>query len=109
MSLALSPTTIEILKNFATINQSLLFQESNKLATRAVKKHTFAECEVAETFPKKFFIYDLNQFLAVLGQFDRPTLDFDQDGRYVVISDASGGLSVIYYYGDESLGFTQDP
>jgi hypothetical protein len=109
MTLTLSPATIEILKNFATINQSLLFQPTNKLVTRSVKKHTLAECEVAETFPRKFLIYDLNQFLAVIGQFDRPTLNFDQNDKGVVISDASGGLAVNYYYGDDSLGFAPDP
>ena len=109
MSFLLTPATTEILKNFATINQTLLFAKGNNLVTRSVKKHTFAEVEVTEKFPKRFTIYDLNQFLSVTTQFEKPTLVFDEADEYVKISDESGGLSVKYHYGDEALAYIPDP
>jgi hypothetical protein len=108
-SLLVTPATIEILKNFAIINQTLLFPKGNNLITRSVKKHTYCEATVTEKFPKRFTIYDLNQFLAVITQFEKPTLDFDDSDEYVKLSDESGGLSVKYHYGDESLAFIPDP
>lgn len=109
MSLLLTPATVEVLKNLASINQTLLFPKGNTLVTRSVKKHTYAEVTVAEKFPQRFTIYDLNQFLSVVTQFDKPALDFDVDSSYVVISDESGGMKVKYQYGDESLAYTPDP
>jgi hypothetical protein len=65
--------------------------------------------EVSEKFPRNFTIYDLNQFLAVVTQFDKPTLNFEEDDAYVKLSDESGGLAVKYHYGDDSLAYTPDP
>ena len=59
----LSDSTVNILKNFSNINQSLLFKEGKKLRTISVMKNILAEVEVTEDFPKDFGIYDLNQFL----------------------------------------------
>jgi gp45 sliding clamp, C terminal len=109
MSLLLTPATVEILKNFATITETLLFPKGNTLQTRSVKKNTYAEATITEKFPKRFTIYDLNQFLSVITQFDKPTLHFDENDAYVKISDESGGLAVKYHYGDESLAYCPDP
>jgi hypothetical protein len=105
---------VEILKNLASINQTLLFPKGNVLVTRSVKKHTYAEAEVTEKFPKRLggssvCIYDLNPFLSVVTQFDKPVLDFNEDDAYVKISDESGGLAVKYHFGDESVAYAPDP
>jgi hypothetical protein len=108
-NLLITPATIELLKNAATINQTLLFPKGNNLVTRSVKKHTFLEATVSEKFPKRFTIYDLNQFLSVITQFEKPTLNFVDSEEYVKIQDEEGGLSVKYHYGDESLAYVPDP
>ena len=59
----LSDKTVNLLKNFSNINQSILFKEGSKLRTISVMKNILAEAEVNESFPKDFGIYDLNQFL----------------------------------------------
>ena len=59
----LSDKTINLLKNFSDINQSILFKKGNKLRTISVMKNIMAEAEVQEDFPKDFAIYDLTQFL----------------------------------------------
>ena len=59
----LSDNTINLLKNFKEINQSILFKKGNKLRTISVMKNILAEATVAEDFPKDFGIYDLSQFI----------------------------------------------
>jgi len=108
MSLLLTAATIEILKNFSRINETLLFPKGSTLVTRSVKKNTYAEATVSEVFPKKFTIYNLNEFLSVIGQFDKPTLTFDEANEYVKIHNETGGLSVKYQYGDEATAYIPD-
>ena len=100
---------MEVLKNFATINQTLLFPEGNTLVTRSVKKHTYAEATVTETFPKRFTVYDLNEFLSTVTFYEKPVLDFELADNYVVVSDERGGMASKFHYGDESLAYIPDP
>ena len=62
-TMKLSDKTISVLKNFSSINQSILFKEGRKLRTISVMKNILAEATVTEEFMKDFGIYDLNQFL----------------------------------------------
>ena len=79
----LSKRTINILKNFSTINQSVLFTTGNTVRTINQAKTLMAQTTLAETFPFEFGIYDLNQFLGVVSLFDEPALDFNQ--KYVTV------------------------
>ncbi len=86
----LSDKTISVLKNFSSINQSILFKEGNKLRTISLMKNILAEATVSEEFMRDFGIYDLNQFLNGLSLHSSPELDFTNES-YVVIRD--GGSS----------------
>ena len=55
----LSESTLSLLKNFSTINQSILFKQGTKLRTISVMKNILAEATVSEELPKDFGIYDL--------------------------------------------------
>ena len=44
----LSESTLSLLKNFSTINQSILFKQGNKLRTVSVMKNILAEATIAE-------------------------------------------------------------
>ena len=68
----LSDKTIKLLKNFSSINQSILFKEGSKLRTISVMKNILAEATVDEEFPKDFGIYDLVQFLNGLDLHETP-------------------------------------
>jgi len=67
--------TIQILKNFSTINPSLLFREGNVLTTISSEKTVLAAATTKETFPKSFAISELSRFLGVLSLFDEPEID----------------------------------
>lgn len=63
---ALSPETLQILKNMAAINPSLKFTAGNVLRTVAPAGSILMEATVAETFPVDFSIYELSKLLTVL-------------------------------------------
>jgi hypothetical protein len=85
--------TVEILKNFAGINQGILFREGNELRTMSVMKNVFGTATIDETFGKEFGIYDLNEFLSTLSLFNNP--DFDYGDKSV---DIAGDKSKVKYY-----------
>ena len=96
----LSDKTISVLKNFSSINQSILFKEGSKLRTISVMKNILAEATVNEEFMKDFGIYDLNQFLNGLSLHSSPELDFANDG-YVVIRE--GRSRSKYFFADPNV------
>ena len=96
----LSDKTISVLKNFSSINQSILFKEGSKLRTISVMKNILAEATVTEEFMKDFGIYDLNQFLNGLSLHQSPELDFKNDG-YVVIRE--GRSRSKYFFADPNV------
>ena len=96
----LSDKTISVLKNFSSINQSILFKEGSKLRTISVMKNILAEATINEEFMKDFGIYDLNQFLNGLSLHSSPELDFANDG-YVVIRE--GRSRTKYFFADPNV------
>ena len=96
----LSDKTISVLKNFSSINQSILFKEGSTLRTISLMKNILAEATVTEEFSKDFGIYDLNQFLNGLSVHQSPELDFTNDG-YVVIKE--GRSRSKYFFADPNV------
>ena len=81
----LSDKTINLLKNFSSINQSILIKEGDSIRTISVMKNILAEAKVPEEFPKDFGIYDLNQFLNAISSLHiNPELDFSNN-EYLLI------------------------
>jgi hypothetical protein len=100
MVMKLSDNTLSVLKNFSTINQSILFKQGNKLRTISVMKNILAEVTIAEEFPKDFGIYDLTQFLNGMGLHHSPELNFEAD-NYVVIKE--GKMRSKYFFADPNV------
>ena len=99
----LSESTLSLLKNFSTINQSILFKEGRRLRTMSVMKNILAEATIDEELPKDFGIYDLNQFLNGMGLHQSPELDFANDS-YVVIKE--GKMRTKYFFADANVIIT---
>ena len=98
----LSNETVSVLKNFATINQNLVIKTGSSISTMSAMKNIVASAEVKEAFPTEFAIYDLNEFLAALSLFEKPSLDFRND--FVVITeDGSTSKALKYWYSDPSV------
>ena len=96
----LSDNTLSVLKNFSSINQSILFKHGSRLRTISVMKNILAEVTITEELPKDFGIYDLNQFLNGMGLHQSPELDFTNDG-YVVIKE--GKMRTKYFFADPQV------
>jgi len=96
----LSPETITILKNFASINQSILVKGGTQLRTISVMKNILAEVDVKEEFPKDFAIYDLNQFLNGLSLHQDPDLDFSNESHLII---REGKRRVKYFFADPEV------
>jgi len=99
-TMKLSDNTLNVLKNFAGINNSILVKEGNKLRTISVAKNILAEADFPEEFPRDVAIYDLNQFLNGLSLHTDPDLDFTPDS-YITIKE--GKRRVKYFYADPQV------
>ena len=96
----LSDSTLSLLKNFSTINQSILFRQGTKLRTISVMKNILAEATVSEEIPKDFGIYDLGQFLNGLSLHNSPELDFQEDNHVVI---KEGRSRSKYFFADPQV------
>ena len=103
VAMKLSDSTLSLLKNFSTINQSILFKQGSRLRTISVMKNILAEATISEEFPKDFGIYDLNQYLNGLALHNNPELNFEAD-NYVVIKE--GRSRSKYFFADPSVIIT---
>ena len=99
-TMKLSDNTLNVLKNFAGINNSILVKEGNKLRTISVAKNILAEANITEEFPRDVAIYDLNQFLNGLSLHADPDLDFSPES-YITIKE--GKRRVKYFYADPQV------
>tara|TARA_Y100001938_G_scaffold48164_1_gene67098 strand:+ start:33 stop:698 length:666 start_codon:yes stop_codon:yes gene_type:complete len=99
----LSDKTLSLLKNFSTINQSILFKQGTKLRTISVMKNILAEATISEDLPKDFGIYDLSQFLNGMALHQNPELDFANDGHVVI---KEGKMRSKYFFADPAVIIT---
>lgn len=95
----LESKTIQILKNFSSINPSIQFNPGTALSTISPMKTVVAKATMAETIPSSFAIYDLSKFLGVLSLFESPELIIGERSM-----DISGGSQkVSYTFADPKL------
>ena len=97
----LTEKTLNLLKNFASINQSILFKKGSTLRTMSVMKNILAEADIGEEIPQDFAIYDLVQFLNGISLYGDPELDF-QNESYLTIRDGKNHRTK-YFFADPSV------
>ena len=102
----LSNQTREVLKNYSTINGSILIREGSQLKTINVGENLISQYDCEEEFPQTFAIYDLNQFLAGLSLFQNPVLEFN-NAEYLTIR--GDGRSAKYYFSDPEITLKTAP
>ena len=73
-TLKLSKDTINVLKNFCTINPMIYFKAGSAITTISPGKTIFARYESPETFDSSFGIYKLDKLLSILSFFSDPEL-----------------------------------
>lgn len=95
----ISDKTVEILKNFSSINTNILIRPGNKLSTITVGQNIFATAEIPETFDREFAVYDLNNFLGILTAQTGSEVSFGEDSMTV----AKEKSLFKYYYADKDI------
>ena len=95
----ISEKTLGILKNFSTINQSLLVRPGNVIRTIHPMKTVFASATVEENFPTQFAIYELSKFLGSISLFDDPDFEFYDDHMKI----SEGKNYIRFVYADQSM------
>tara|TARA_Y100000385_G_scaffold73790_1_gene74450 strand:+ start:1903 stop:2553 length:651 start_codon:yes stop_codon:yes gene_type:complete len=97
-----SSDTLSVLKNFSTINPSIVFKPGSVVRTISPQKTVMAAATIDETVETQAGVYDLSRFLSTLALFDNPDVVFGQD-RFSI----KGGRSELRYtYTSESLMVT---
>ena len=91
----LSNDTVEVLKNFSTINPNLVIEPGQKIQTISESKTVMAKAEIVEDFPNEIGVYDLNEFLSVLNLIESPSLDFKD--KYLTVSGGSSVAQQVQY------------
>ena len=91
--------TVNVLKNFAKINPSIMIQEGNTLKTISTSKTILARAKVSTEFGKRFAIYNLDRFLSTISLFNNPDLNF-KDQFVEIVEDSK---KTKYFYADESV------
>ncbi len=92
----ISNETLEILKNFSEINQSIVIKPGKKIKTINSLKNILAHADVEEDFPMEVAIYDLTEFLGLLTSLPDAEVEF-KDSHLVV---SSAKRKVKYFYAD---------
>lgn len=64
-----SKGTMSVLKNYATINPSIIFKPGDVISTVSALETIFSRAQVKDTFDEDFAIYDLSRFLGTLSLF----------------------------------------
>ena len=95
----LSQETVQILKNFSSINSNILIREGSTLRTWTVSKTILGEATITEEFDREVAIYDLNQFLNCLSLI--PGAELVLDDNSVTITD--GTNSIDYRYANSNV------
>jgi hypothetical protein len=101
MMMRISEGTMDVLKNFSTINPSLAFKQGNTIRTVSEQKNILAQAVVEDAFPVDFAIYELNQFLGLASLFDNADFAFGEAD--VTIRDEKNKSHSRYTYTDPSM------
>jgi hypothetical protein len=95
----LSAKTINVLKNFSTINPSIVLKPGNTVATISPNKTIMARATVPDSFDDTYGIYALNRFISALSLFESANIEFGSESARI----SSNNRSIVYHYSDPSV------
>ena len=90
--------TTQVLRNFATINPSIQFNEGKTLRTISPNKTMMAKAKLEDMVDGEFAIYDLSRLLGISSMFADPTFELEEKKIRI----ESEGRAVSYTYADPS-------
>lgn len=100
-TMKISKETLDILKNYSTINSNIVIPVGNEIATLSPMKNIMSVANVTENFENEISIWDLNKFLGTISLYEKPIFEFNED--HVIISEESGKTRTKYRYAESEL------
>ena len=100
-TMKLSRETLEILKNYSTINCNIKIEAGSTIKTLSPMKNIMSKTSIDETFDTQVSIWDLNKFLGTVSLYEKPVFEFRDD--HVIISEENGKSKTKYRYAESSL------
>ena len=94
-----SSETLSLLKNFASINQNIVFKQGDVVSTISNGKSVFAKATIKETIPNEFAIYDLNSMLSMITLVDGQEINFGD--KCLNVTSPAGKFE--YYYSNPEV------
>jgi hypothetical protein len=92
----LDAKTVGVLKNYSTINPSLLFREGNVLSTISPSKTIIAKATVPNTFNRRCAIYELTKLLGGISLSDDPEVSFNETSVTIKDEKTQAASSITY-------------
>jgi len=89
-----SNDTLQVLKNFASINTNIVFKPGDIISTISSAKNIFARAQIKEQIPNQFAVYDLNSLLAMISLVNDQDIKFGD--KSLEISSSSGLFEYFY-------------
>jgi hypothetical protein len=93
---------IQILKNFANINPSIVFKPGKTLSTISQTKTILARAQIDQEITETFGIYDLNRFLSTMSLFENPSIEIRENEMVI----KSGARKATYRFTPADLIMT---
>lgn len=94
-----SKETLDIMSNFASVNQNLALMPGGRIETVAPERNIRVDAAIVEDFPSEFYIYDLTTFLGVLNLLPDAEIKFSKTAIDLV----DGTKSLRYGCADKSI------
>lgn len=94
-----SDKTLTVLKNFASINPSLIFKPGQQLKTISPQKTVVAIATIDDVIPSAACVYDISRFLSVYGLYSDPSITFEEKSFLI----AQGKQRTKYVFADPSM------
>ena len=101
-NIQLTKYSVDTLRNFSTINKSILIKPGKFVETMSVNKNIIAQSQIKEFIPEQMAIYDLPLFLGALSLFKDPWLFFPDDKKVIIYDETTKGKTT-FYYSDPSV------
>jgi hypothetical protein len=90
----LSERTLEILKNFAGYEKSILIEPGNIIRSLTQSGNVICHAKIAEEFDREVCIAELNRFLGTMSLFNEPDLQFED--KFMVLREGSSKCTYRY-------------
>jgi hypothetical protein len=105
-TIKLSGRTLDILKNFSTINQSMVFKPGHDISTLSHGRKILARATIEQEFENTFGIYELSKFFGAISLFKDPTITTDK--HFLNISEGTRSLRYVTAYPEDITAPSDD-